>query len=153
MLISDINVVTCHLEKPAGILDTILSFLQSIEGYIFLDIAHFKLNCIQYLDIFYPLNLYYLSNIPLVLYFIPIAVVIILGVILFMDIKPVPGTEGISNIPGSIRIPPTNYGEPIPENKMPGKYRPIGPPKDYPGITIEPKPTIEIPKPNLPIRL
>lgn len=79
--------------------------------------------------------------------------VIILGVILFMDIKPVPGSEGISNIPGSIRIPPTNYGEPIAENKMPGKYRPIGPPKDYPGITTEPKPTIEIPKPNLPIRL
>ena|ERR1700712_1379401 len=71
-----------------------------------------------------------------IFYFICITVVIILTVIgLFMAGNPIPGTEGIRTIPGSIFIPPVNYGEVIPANKMPGIYRPNGIPSHYPGVS------------------
>lgn len=71
-----------------------------------------------------------------IFYFICITVVIILAVIgLFMAGNPIPGTEGIRTIPGSIYIPPNNYGETIPANKMPGIYRPNGIPSHYPGVS------------------
>jgi hypothetical protein len=95
-----------------------MSIIPSLE-----DIAYLSSNSIQFLHTFFDFILNCISITPAFFLFISITVIIIMVIVLYMA-KPVPGSEGISDIPGAIYIPPTYYGEPVPGNKMPSKYDP-----------------------------
>lgn len=104
----------CSLDLP----DRSISNTPSLE-----DITSQTSNFIEFLHTFFDFIINYISITPVFFLFICITAIIITAIIVHMA-TPVPGSEGISDIPGAVYIPPTVFGESIPDNKMPGKYAP-----------------------------
>jgi len=100
------------------------------------EIENFSLSFIEFFEKFYLVILNCILNTSPIIYFILITVFIILVIIfLYANGDPVPGTQGISQIPGAVYIPPYVYGQPVPGNRMPGRYLGIGTPRPYPGVS------------------
>jgi hypothetical protein len=70
-------------------------------------------------------------GLPTFIYFTTIPVILI-WLVIFVYVA---GSEGTSNIPGSVYIPGYYTGTAIGPNNMPGRYAPTKPPKYYPGVT------------------